>query len=85
MGKGGKNIVVDGYKWFGKPHKDQSNPRGEGGVGFLIRECLVDEVEFVSTVKYEESVWMKVRVGGGGKHYTFAVCICLRIALVFQL
>ena len=23
----GKNIVVDGYKWFGKPRKDQSNPR----------------------------------------------------------
>ena len=30
----GKNIVVDGSKWFGKPRKDQSNPRGEGGVGF---------------------------------------------------
>ena len=41
----GKNI---GYKWFGKPCKDQTNPRGEGGVGFLVRECLVDEVEFVS-------------------------------------
>ena len=81
----GKNIVVDDYKWFGKPRKDQSNPRGEGGVGFLVRECLVDEVEFVSTVKYEESVWMKVRGGRGGKHCTFAVCICLRIALVFQL
>ena len=52
----GKNIFVGGYKWFGKPRKDQSNPRGEGGVGFLVRECLVDEVEFVNTVKYEESV-----------------------------
>ena len=58
----GKNIV-DGYKWFGKPRKDQSNPRGEGGVGFLVKECLVDEVVFVSTVKYEENVWMKVRSG----------------------
>ena len=47
----GKNIVVDGHKWFGKPRKDQSNPRGEGGVGYLVRECLVDEVEFVNTVK----------------------------------
>ena len=28
----GENIVVDGYKWFGKPHNNQSNPRGDGGV-----------------------------------------------------
>ena len=35
--------------------------RGEGGVGFLIRECHVNEVEFINTVKYEESVWMKIR------------------------
>ena len=80
----GKNIVAEGYKWFGKPRKDQSNPRGEGGVGLLVRECLVDEVEFVST-KYEESVWMNVQGGRGGKHCTFAVCICLWKALVFQL
>ena len=70
----GKNIVVDGYKWFGKPRKDQSNPRGEGGVGFLVRECLVDEVEFVSTVKYEESVWMKVR-GGREREALYICCV----------
>ena len=35
--------------------------REEGGVGFLVCECLVNEVEFINTVKYEESVWMKVR------------------------
>ena len=52
----GKNIVVNGYKRFGRLRKDQSNPRGEGGIGFLVRECLVDEVEFFSTVKYEECV-----------------------------
>ena len=70
----GKNIVVDGYKWFRKPRKDQSNPRGEGGVGFLVRECLVDEVEFVNTVKYEESVWMKVR-GGRGREALYICCV----------
>ena len=32
----------------------------------MVRECLVDDVEFVSTVKYEESVWMKVWGGRGG-------------------
>ena len=49
-------IDVEGYKWFGK-----SRPRGEGGVVFLVCECLVNEVEFINTVKYEESVWMKIR------------------------
>ena len=29
----------------------QNSPRGEGGVGFLVRECLVNEVEFINTVK----------------------------------
>ena len=54
-----KVVNVEGYKWFGKPRIDL---RGEGGVGFLVRECIVEEVEFVG---YEESVWMKVRSGRG--------------------
>ena len=54
-------INVDGYKWFGKPHDVQNSQRGEGGVGFLVHDCLVNEVEFVSEMKYAESVWMKVR------------------------
>ena len=48
--------------------------RGEGGVGFLVREVLVDEVEFVSKVRYEESVWMKVR-GGRGREALYVCCI----------
>ena len=55
-------IEVEGYKWFGTPRNNQTSQRGEGGVGFLVRECLVSEVEFIITsVRYEESVWMKVR------------------------
>ena len=38
---------------------------GEGGVGFLVREYLVNEVEFITNARYEESVWMKVRGGRG--------------------
>ena len=49
-------INVDGYKWFGKPRDVQNSQRGEGGVGFLVRDCLVNEVEFVSEVKYVKSV-----------------------------
>ena len=53
-------IDVEGYKWFGKLRSNQNCPRGEGGVGFLVRECLINKVEFINSVKYEESVWMKV-------------------------
>ena len=34
--------------------------RGEGGVGSLVCECLVSEVEFITRVTSEESVWVKV-------------------------
>ena len=54
-------INVDWYKWFKKPCDVQNSQGGVGGVGFLVRDCLVNEVEFVNEVKYAESVWMKVR------------------------
>ena len=63
-------IDVEGYKWFGKPRINQNSLRGEGGVGFLVCECLVNEVEFINTVKYEESVWLSYVVRGEGKHFT---------------
>ena len=75
----GSVVSVDGYKWFGKPRNNQKSLRGEGGVGFLVRECLVDEVEFISQVRYEESV----SVGGEGeKHCILVVFTCPQIAIV---
>ena len=52
----------------------QRSQRGEGGVGFLVRECLVSEVEFITTVAYEESVWMKVR-GERGRSALYIGCV----------
>ena len=49
-------IEVEGYKWFGKTRSNQNSRRGEGGVGFLVRECLVSEVEFITS---EERLWKK--------------------------
>ena len=43
-------------------------------VGFLVRECLVGEVEFITSVEYEESVWMKVR-GGRGRSALYVGCV----------
>ena len=45
--KGEKYNNVEGYEWFGKPHINQNNMTGE-------------EV-FFNTVKYEESLWIKLR------------------------
>ena len=50
---------------------DQKSQRGEGGVGFLVREYLVNEVEFITNARYEESVWMKVRGGRGREALSF--------------
>ena len=72
--KEGKVIAVDGYTWFGKPCSNQKSQRGEGGVGFLVREYLVNEVEFISNTRYEESVWMKVR-GGRGREALYICCV----------
>ena len=69
-----KVIAADDYTWFGKPHSNQRSQRGEGGVGFLVREYLVNEVEFISNTRYEESVWMKVR-GGRGREALYIFCV----------
>ena len=46
-----------------KPRSSPTSQRGEGGIGFLVRECLLSEVEFVhvSQVNYDESLWLNVR------------------------
>ena len=67
-------INVEGYKWFGKPRSNQNSQRGEGGVGFLVRECLVDEVECIVSVNYEESIWMRIWAQRG-REALFVGCI----------
>ena len=46
----------------------------EGGVSFLVSDCLVNEVGFISSMKYAESVWMKVRAGRG-RSALFVGCV----------
>ena len=66
--KGG--LDVEGYKWFDKPRTSQRSQRGEGGVGFLVRECLVSE----QLVVYEKSVRMKVQ-GERGRLALYIGCV----------
>ena len=70
----GSVIEVQGYKWLGKPRKIQNSKRVEGGVGFLIRECLLAEVEFITNINLEESAWIKV-CGGRGKECLYIGCV----------
>ena len=66
-------IEVQGYKWLGKARKIQNSKRREGGVGFLIRECLLAEVEFITNINLEKSAWIKVR-GSRGKESLYIGC-----------
>lgn len=51
--------------WFGTLHVVLNSQRREEGVGFLVHNCLVNEVKCVGEVKYAGSVWMKVGVREG--------------------
>ena len=69
------NIYVDGYKWFGNPRQGSSESRrGEGGVGFLVKECLASGVELIKDVSYEQSMWIKVK-GENGRNTLFLGCV----------
>ena len=48
----------------------------EGGGGFLVRNCLVNEVEFVGEIMYAESVWMKAR-GERERSALYIGCVCM--------
>ena len=72
--RGDTRLEIEGYKWFGKPRSNQNSCRGEGGVSSLVRECLVSEVEFITTVEYEESVSMQVP-GGKGRSALYVGCV----------
>ena len=81
MGKEDTAIKVEGNKWFGKPHSNQCSQRGEGGVGFLVCEFLVSEVEFITSVGYEESVRMKV-LDERGRSALSIGCVSTSVAVV---
>ena len=58
-------IYVPGYKWFGKPRKSIKGKRGEGGVGFLVSELLIDDVTIIKDVKCNETIWLRIKIRSG--------------------
>ena len=45
----------------GSKQGSSESRRGEGGVGFLVKECLASGVELIKEGNYEESMWIKVK------------------------
>ena len=44
----------------------------------LVRDCLASEVEFITTVAYEGSVWTKVR-GERGRLALYIGCVYINV------
>ena len=64
---GMSKFLVPGYTWFGKPRSKESCKnlkRGDGGVGFLVREGLEEMIRIINDVEYDESIWLKLSRGG---------------------
>ena len=52
---------VGSYTWIGKMRRGQKiKSRGEGGVGFLVKEHMCDVIEVISDTKFNESMWIRV-------------------------
>ena len=47
-----------------------TNKTSQGGVGFLVRECLISEVEFITSVRIK--VW-----GERGRSALYIGCVCM--------
>ena len=58
-------IYVPGYKWFGKPREGIKGKRGEGGVGFLVSELLMEDVTIIKNVKCNETIWLRIKIVSG--------------------
>ena len=43
--------------------------RGEGGVGFLVSELLLDDVTITKKVKFNETIWLRTRIRKGADLY----------------
>ena len=58
-------IYGPGYKWFGKPREGIKGKRGEGWVGFLVSELLMEHVTIIKNVKCNETIWLSIKIVSG--------------------
>ena len=56
---GNSKFSVPGYTWFGKPRSKElckNLKRGDGGVGFFVREGLKEIIIIINDIEYDESM-----------------------------
>jgi len=63
-------IQVPGFRWFGKPRQGRS----KGGMGFLVLEALISEIEIFSDDSHLESIWLRLK-GNRGQCSWFIGCV----------
>ena len=61
------------FIWFRKPRSVQTSQRGDGEGLVFWYECLIDEVECMTSVHYG-SMWMKIQ-GHRGRESLFVGCV----------
>ena len=66
------HIDVPGYRWFGSPRVG----RRKGGVGFLVLNALLPEVEVCTGATHPESLWLCVAGHRGNGACTWDACTC---------
>ena len=64
------HIDVHGYRWFGSPRVG----RRKGGVGFLVLNALLPEVEVCTGTTHPESLWLSV-AGHRGERSLYVGCV----------
>ena len=64
------HIDVPGYRWFGCPRVG----RRKGGVGFLVLNALLPEVEVCTGATHPESLWLCV-AGHRGERSLYVGCV----------
>ena len=72
-------IYVPGNKWFGKPRESIQGKRGEGGVGFLVSEPLLDDVTIIKKVKCNQTIWLSIRIRKGADLYMYIGRVYLHV------
>ena len=75
---GNNDIILDGYRWFGNNRKSlHVNAKvGSGGVGFLVRNDILDSFNVsVLDDEYESILWLKLQ-STESTNDCFCICVC---------
>jgi hypothetical protein len=66
--------TIGQYTWLGKPRLGNENGDKHGGVGFLVRNTLVDLSQVITDTSLHDSIWLKIH-GTRGTQDMFIGCV----------